>query len=115
VKVVSLELLLESVTDWVDGSVLVIANGKLREFGVAERGLAPAKVSSSARREREAPVALIFMKPSSVARLESAGFTETVSCSGVVPLVGVTISQPLLERADTATLVDPAEEVIMTV
>jgi hypothetical protein len=55
------------------------------------------------------------MKPSSVARLESAGFTETVSCSGVVPLVGVTISQPLLERADTATLVDPAEEVIMTV
>jgi len=114
-KVVSLELLLESVTDCVDGTVLVTANGKLKEFGFAERGLDPASVSSSARTEREEPVALIFMKPSSVAKLESAGFTETVSCSGVVPLVGVTMSQPLLERADTETLVDPADELMMTV
>jgi hypothetical protein len=115
VKVVVLELLLESVTDWLDGTVLFTENGKLREFGFAESGLTPATVSSSARTEREALVALMFMKPSSVAKLESAGFTETVSCSGVVPLVGVTVSQPLVERADTATLVDPAEEVIMTV
>jgi hypothetical protein len=95
--------------------VLVTANGKLKELGFAERGLPPDNVSSSTRTEREALVALMFIKPSSVARLESAGFTETVSCNGVVPLVGVTISQPLLDRADTATLVDPAEEVSMTV
>jgi hypothetical protein len=57
----------------------------------------------------------MFMKPSSVTRLESAGLTKTVSCSGVVPLLGVTVSQLLLEIVDTATLVDPLEDVIITV
>jgi len=111
VKVVR-PVLLESVTDREAGTVLVTENGKLKEFGFAERGLAPGKVSSSARTETEAPVATMFMKPSSVARAERAGLTDTVTWSGVVPLVGVTCSQLLAEVADTATLVDPAEEVI---
>lgn len=54
----------------------------------------------------------MFIKPSSVARAERAGLTETVTCSGVVPLVGVTCSQLLAELADTVTLVAPAEDVI---
>ena len=115
VKVVRLELLLESATESVAGTVLLAANGKLKEFGFAERPLAPGKVSSSTRTETEAPVALMFTNPSSVERGESAGLTETVSCSGVVPLVGVTLNQPLADVAETATLVDPAEDVIITV
>jgi hypothetical protein len=115
VKVVTLERLLERVTDSVTGTVLLAANGKLKEFGLAERGLDPGKVSISARTATEAPVALTFMKPSSVERVERAGLTETVTCSGVVPLVGVTCSQLLAEIADTETLVDPEEEVIITV
>lgn len=97
------------------GTVLLAANGKLREFGFAEMPLVPGTVSSSTRTETDAPVALMFMNPSSVERGESAGLTETVSCSGVVPLVGVTLSQPLDDAAETATLVDPVEDVMITV
>ena len=112
VKLVRLEVVLASVTDCETGTVLLTENGKLKEFGFAEIGLAPGKVSSSTRTAREAPVATMLMKPSSVARAESAGLTETVTWSGVVPLEGVTCSQLLAELADTETLVDPAEEVI---
>jgi hypothetical protein len=115
VKVVRVVMLLASVTDWVAGIVLLVANGKLKEFGFAESALAPGNVSSSARTETEAPAALIFIKPSSVDRVERAGLTETVSCSGVVPLAGETCSQLLAEMADTATLVDPADDVTMMV
>jgi hypothetical protein len=112
VKLVRLELVLDKVTDFETGTVLATGNGKLKEFGFAERGLAPGKVSSSTRTEREAPVATMLMKPSSVARDERAGLTETVTCRGVVPLMGLTCSQLLAEVADTATLVAPAEDVI---
>jgi hypothetical protein len=99
----------------VEGTVLLTEKGKLSELGFAEMELVPGKVLSSARTEREAPVALMFMKPSSVDKLESAGFTDTVTCRGVVPLVGVTLSQLLLEVADTATFTDPLEEVTIMV
>jgi hypothetical protein len=115
VNVVTLEPLLESAMDCVAGTVLLTENAKLSEFGVAERELVPGKVLSSARTEREAPVAFMLMKPSSVDKLESAGFTDTVSCSGVVPLVGETLSQLLVEMVETDTLVAPLEDVIIMV
>jgi hypothetical protein len=115
VNVVTLELLLESVTDCVAGTVLFTENRKLSELGLAEIELVPGNVLSSARTERDAPVAFMLMKPSSVDKLESAGFTDTVSCSGVVPLVGETVSQLLVETVDTETLTDPLEDVIIMV
>lgn len=95
--------------------MLFTENGKLSEFGLAVIELVPGRVFSSARTESEAPVALILMNPSSVDKLESAGFTDTVNCRGVVPLVGVTLNQLPVEDADTATLTDPLEDVTMMV
>ena len=72
-------------------------------------------MSSSTRTERNADAALILRKPLSVARFDRAGLTVTVTCSGVVPLLGVTFSQPLSEKAETVTLVGPVDEFIVRV
>jgi hypothetical protein len=115
VNVVMLELLLESVNDRVSGTVLFAVKVKLSELGLEVRGLDPWEVSNSTRTEREAPPPVIFRKPSSVERLDNAGFTETVNCRGVVPLEGVTVNQLLFDTDDMARLVGPAELVIVSV
>ena len=57
----------------------------------------------------------MLMKPLSVVRFESAGLTETDTGNGVIPLVGVTFSQPLSEKADTETFVGPVDEFMIMV
>jgi hypothetical protein len=116
VKELTLELLLESMTEFVCGTVLFAENVKLNEFGFADMELGPGEfTSSSTRTATKPPPPLMFRKPLSVARVESAGLTLTVSWSGVVPLVGVTVSQLLLEKAEMVSGVAPTEEVMVTV
>jgi len=116
VKEFTLPLLVESMTGVVCGTVLFAENVKLTEFGFADIELGPGEFTfSSTRTARKPPPPLMFRKPLSVAKLESPGLALTSSCSGVVPLVGVTVSQLLFEKADTVIGVAPAEDVIVTV
>ena len=65
--------------------------------------------------ERKPADEFILMKATSVPDVGAPGPTETIKERGVVPLVGVTTSQLLLENVVTLTLTDPAEDVTSTV
>ena len=87
-------LALEITTDFEIGTVLLGPNVKLNEFGFAERGLGPVELAFNSTRTASGPPGeLMFMNPSSVVAFASAGLTETVSCTGVVPLAGETDNQ----------------------
>ena len=51
------------------------------------------------------------MNPTSVPDVGAVGPIDTDNVSGVTPLVGVTINQLLLEKADTVMFTAPLEEV----
>jgi hypothetical protein len=95
-------LLLETVTSWVTGTVLLAAKTKLKEFGLAEIGLIPPVELglNTTGTERKDPAELILMNPTSVA-VGAAEPIDTDSTIGVVPLVGVTCSHFVSEKADT--------------
>jgi hypothetical protein len=97
--------------------VLFGAKLKLREFGIAASGLVPLGelALSDTGIERKFVVELMLMNPTSVPDVGAPAPTETLSESGVGPLVGVTTSQLLLEKAVTVMLVAPLEDETRTV
>jgi hypothetical protein len=54
----------------------------------------------------------MFMNPTSVPEVGAVEPIDTDNVSGVTPLVGVTISQLLLEKADTVKFAGPPDDVI---
>jgi hypothetical protein len=112
VKLVTLELLLETVIVFEMGSVGLAGKPKLSDVGFADRTLdAPdefaLRMIGTARND---PADEMLRNPTSVPDAGALAPTETVSKSGVVPLVGLTVNQLLLEKAFTVTLVGPFED-----
>ena len=111
------ELLLETVTACDAGTVLLAAKLKLSEFGLVESGLIPPVVLglNTTGTERNPPEVLILMNPTSVV-VGAGELIDTAKTSGlaplIVPLVGLTCSQFVSEKAATVTFVCPLEDVI---
>lgn len=81
------------------------ANVKLTEFGLAERGLVPGEFALRVTGMLMDPAEeATLIKPALVPDVGAVEPMETIKDSGVIPLVGVTLSQLLAEVADTATL-----------
>jgi len=95
VNVVTLELLLESVTACETGSRLLACKLKLSEVGFVEKGLGPvvALALRTTGIERNDPADERLIKPTSVPEAGAPAPTDTVSESGVFPLVGLTTNQ----------------------
>jgi hypothetical protein len=86
---------------------------KLSELGLVVIGLMPPEELglNCTGTVRNDPAELMLMNPTSV-EMGAVEPIETDSVKGVTPLVGVTISQLLVENADIVTLACPLEEVI---
>lgn len=106
--------LLDTVTFWVTGTVLLAEKLKLKEVGLVERGLGPptALVLNWTGTETNDPAELILIKPTSVPEAGTVEPSETDNVVGLTPLVGLTISQLLFEKADTVKFTCPFAEVI---
>ena len=111
---VTLELILDTVTGCVAGTVLFAAKLKLNDVGLtkielgAPDGLALYWTATETNPAEE----LILINPTSVPEAGAVGPTETETVSGVTPLVGLTISQLLLEKVDIVTFAGPVVEAI---
>ena len=106
------ELLLDTWTVCVTGSVLLAAKLKLSEFGLVESGLTPPEELglNCTGTDRNDPAALMLMNPTSVAG-GAAEPIDTDSVAGVIPLVGLTCNQFVSEKTDTVKLTGAPEEV----
>jgi hypothetical protein len=98
--------------------VLFAAKLKLNEFGLADRGLlAPDEfmlsVTGIVRNVGPGPAMLI--KPTSLPVVGAPVPIDTVSESGVVPLVGVTTSQFVSEKVESEMFAGPLAEETRTV
>ena len=87
---------------------------KLSEFGVAVSGLLPPPdpMFNCTGTATNAPVVLTLIKPTSKPEVGAVGPTETVTESGVVPLVGETDSQLLFDVVVIDTANWPLVDVI---
>lgn len=118
VNEVMLELLVERDTSSVTGIVLPEGKLKLKEFGLAvivPDPVDPAVLVSSTTSVTDCDPEMMVMKPTSGVTVESAGFTDTLTWSGVVPLVGVTDSQLVSDENLIVMLAGPTVEVILRV
>src|ERR1700692_1313019 len=102
VNEVMLELLLDTCTLCVAGTVLLAAKLKLSEFGLVEIGLIPPEEPglNTTGIERNPPADVMLINPTSVA-VGAAEPIDTDSVAGVTPLVGLTCNQFVSEKADT--------------
>jgi hypothetical protein len=113
VKVVMLEVLLETETDCVVGAALFAGNVKLSELGMADKGLDPGEFALSVTGMiRDPAVEVTLMKPALVPEVGAPDPIETVSDSGVTPLLALTDSQFPVEDADTATFTGVLESTV---
>jgi len=94
--------------------VLLAAKLKLSEVGLAVIGLMPpAELALNCTGiDRNEPVELMLMNPTSVPEAGAVEPIDTDNVSGVTPVLGVTINQLLVENADTVMLAWPLADVI---
>jgi hypothetical protein len=109
VKLVTLELELETVTVCADTEEPPDWKTKLSEFGFAEMGVvAPLefafKVTGTVR---VADDEVMLIKPTSIPEVGAPAPMETVRSKGVVPDRGVTVSQLVSENVSTERLTAP--------
>src|SRR5277367_6248753 len=99
VKFVTFELELDSDTFWVCAAVEPFGKTKLREFGFADRGLAPPVEFTFSVTGTESALGpeKILIKPTSTPEVGTPAPMVTVRTLGVVLLEEVTVSQPATE------------------
>ena len=112
VNEVMLELLLDTWTLCVAGTVLLAAKLKLSEFGLVEIGLIPPEELglNTTGIERNPPADEMLRYPTSVA-VGAAEPIATDSVAGVTPLEGLTCNQLVSEKADTVKFTGPPVDV----
>ena len=117
VNEVMLKLVLDTVTACVAGTLLLAGKLKLSEVGLVMSGLGALEGAALNWTATDANPAeeLMLTNPTSLPETGAVGPTETETVRGVTPLVGLTISQPLLEKADIVTLACPPGEEICKV
>jgi len=102
---VTLGLLLVTETFWVAATVLLGPKLKLKEFGFATSGLVPVEPAFNVTGMLSEPAEdVTLINAVLVPEVGALAPTETVIESGVVPLVGLTVSQLFADDGVTVTL-----------
>ena len=112
------EPVVDIVTICVTGTVLLAAKLKLSDVGLADSGLGPPvelALNCTGTDWNDPAEELMLINPTSVPEVGAVEPIDTDSVAGVTPLVGLTMSQLLLEKADTVKFTCPPEFVICNV